>query len=541
MYLAKRRANRKNPRVRLFLRGLFVIGFWLGLPQPNFAQSTNAPATLVELRQQLTDLVNQPRFDAARFGIKAVSLETGQTLFEHEPAKLFSPASNCKLYTMAMVLDKLGGDYRLRTSLYSAARPDARGNLKCDLILYGRGDPTFNLKAGQGDLLRALQPLVAALTNAGVRKISGDLIGDDSFIVGAPYGSGWVWDDMNYYYGAEISALTINDNTLQLSARPGAKLGAPGQLELNPPTTFVTLINQTRTSTPDSRRVINLYRPVGQNVIYVNGQLPLNSTNKYSDDVTFSNPTGLFVEFFKAALARNGVKVTGKTRTVHWLERPGAPLDTSRLIELGFVESAPLRELNVLVQKPSQNLYTDLLLAHVGSLERERALANQAPNDSAWLVDAAGSSGTSEDYGVRELYKFFSKVGIKRSDVKFEEGSGLARNNLVTPNATIQLLQFMSQHPEAESYYQALPIAGRDGTLRNRLKGTRGENNVHAKTGTLRWANSTSGYLTTAAGEKLVFSLMLNRYTAPSAQYSARGELDKAILLLANFTGRSDE
>ncbi len=541
MYLAKRRANRKNPLVRLFLRGLFVIGFWLGLPQPNFAQSTNAPATLVELRQQLTDLVNQPRFDAARFGIKAVSLETGQTLFEHEPGKLFSPASNCKLYTMAMVLDKLGGDYRLRTSLYSAARPDARGNLKSNLILYGRGDPTFNLKAGQGDLLRALQPLVAALTNAGVRKISGDLIGDDSFIVGSPYGSGWVWDDMNYYYGAEISALTINDNTLQLSARPGAKLGAPGQLELNPPTTYITLINQTRTSAADSRRVINLYRPVGQNVIYVNGQLPLNSTNKYSDDVTFSNPAGLFVEVFKAALARNGVKVTGKTRTVHWLERQGAPLDTSRLIELGFMESAPLRELNVLVQKPSQNLYTDLLLAHVGSLERERALANQTPNDSALFVDAAGSSGTSEDYGVRELYKFFSKVGIKQSDVKFEEGSGLARNNLVTPNATIQLLQFMSQHPEAESYYQALPIAGRDGTLRNRLKGTRGENNVHAKTGTLRWANSTSGYLTTAAGEKLVFSLMLNRYTAPSTQYSARGELDKAILLLVNFTGRSDE
>lgn len=527
--------------MRFLFRGWLGVVLGLGALLPGFAQTTNAPATLAALRQQLAGLVQQPRFDAAIFGIKAVSLETGRTLFEHAPNKLLSPASNCKLYTMAMVLDQLGGDYRIRTSLYSAARPDRRGHLKSDLLLYGRGDPTFNLKAGQGDILRALQPLVAALTNAGVRKISGDLIGDDSFIVGAPYGSGWVWDDMNYYYGAEISALTINDNTLQLVARPGPAEGAPVRLELRPATRQVTLVNQAQTSAPDTPRQMLLYRPVGRNVIYVSGQLPLNQTNAYSDDVTFSNPAGVFVELFRAALAQNGIRVTGASRTIHWLERRGVPLDTSHLVELGFVESAPVRELNVLVQKPSQNLYTDLLLAHVGSRERERALANPSAPPRDWFVDAAGSSGTSEEYGVRALYQFFRKVGIPRGDVQFEEGSGLARNNLVTPNATIQLLQFMSRHPEAASYYQALPIAGRDGTLRHRLKGTRGENNVHAKTGTLRWAHSTSGYLTTAAGEKLVFSLMLNRYAAPSAAFNARDELDKVILLLANFTGRSDE
>jgi D-alanyl-D-alanine carboxypeptidase/D-alanyl-D-alanine-endopeptidase (penicillin-binding protein 4) len=139
------------------------------------------------------------------------------------------------------------------------------------------------------------------------------------------------------------------------------------------------------------------------------------------------------------------------------------------------------------------------------------------------------------------LEKFLAKAGVRRGDVKFEEGSGLSRNNLVTPNATIALLQFMSKHVEAQSYHDALPVAGRDGTLRNRLKGTRAEGNVHAKTGTLRWANSTSGYVTTAAGEKLVFCLMLNRYSAPSADFSARAELDKVIVLLADFAGRSDQ
>jgi len=522
------------------LRLLLSVFLLLGLVRPSFAQQTNAPATLTELQQRLNDLVSQPRFAAGNYGVKVVSLDTGKTLFENDATKLFSPASNCKIYTMAMVLDKLGGDYRIKTSLYAAAKPANRGVLKGDLIIYGRGDPGFNLKTGDGDIFRTLQPLVAALTNAGVRKISGDLIGDDSFIVGSPFGSGWVWDDMNYYYGAEISALTINDNTLQISVKPGAKIGARAQLALSPATSHVILSNRTQTIAAKGRKDINFYRPLGQNVIYVSGQMPLDQTN-HSDDVTFSNPAGLFVELFKEALTRNGIKVTGKTRTVNWLDRQGVPLETSKLTELRAVESKPPREINVAVQKPSQNLYTDLMLAHVGSLERERVLAERLASNSNAPVETVVGTVSSEDFGVRELDKFLAKVGVKRGDVKFEEGSGLSRNNLVTPNATIALLQFMSKHTEAKSYYDALPIAGRDGTLRNRLKGTRAEGNVHAKTGTLRWANSTSGYVTTAAGEKLVFCLMLNRYSAPAAEFSARAELDKAIVLIADFTGRSDQ
>jgi D-alanyl-D-alanine carboxypeptidase/D-alanyl-D-alanine-endopeptidase (penicillin-binding protein 4) len=140
-----------------------------------------------------------------------------------------------------MALDKLGGDYRIKTSLYAEVETRQRGNLKGDLIIYGRGDPGFNVKAGSGDIFRALQPLVTALTNAGVRRISGDLIGDESFIVGSPFGSGWVWDDMNYYYGAEISALTINDNTLEVSVKPGAKIGDPCQLSVAPATELCRL------------------------------------------------------------------------------------------------------------------------------------------------------------------------------------------------------------------------------------------------------------------------------------------------------------
>jgi serine-type D-Ala-D-Ala carboxypeptidase/endopeptidase (penicillin-binding protein 4) len=471
------------------------------------------------------------------WGVKIVSLDSGKTLFEQNAEKLFSPASNCKLYTMALALDKLGGDYRIRTSLYSTTKPDKRGTLKGDLIVYGRGDPTINARLNDGDIFAALQPLVAALTNAGVRRISGDLVGDESFFQGPPYGSGWSWDDMNYYYGAEISALTINDNTLQVVAKPGANKGAPCQLTVVPATSYEVLSNRTQTIGAGGRRNVNLYRPIEQNVIYVSGQMPLDATN-YTDDVTMHNPAGLFVAFFREALARNGVKVSGKTRTVNWLDRQVRPLDVDKLTELGAVESSPMRDLAREVQKPSQNLYTDLLLAHIGEQERRSPAWHE---DEQPAGSETGAPINSEDLGIRELQKVLTKAGIQRGDVQFEEGSGLSRNNLATPNATIALLQFMSRHAEADAYLKALPIAGVDGTLRNRMKNTPAAGNVRAKTGTLRWANSLSGYVTTAAGERLAFSIMLNRYSAPDTEHSGRAEIDKIAVMLAGFAGKSEQ
>ncbi len=500
-----------------------------------FAQSPAPPATVASLQQRLTEHISQPRFAAATWGIKVVSLASGKTLFEHNAEILFSPASNCKLYTMALALTKLGGDYRIRTSLYSAAKPDRRGTLTGDLIVYGRGDPTLNARLNGGDIFRALQPLVAALTNAGVRRIKGDLVGDDSFFHGPPYGSGWDWDDLNYYYGAEISALTLNDNTLQVLVNPGAHPGAPCRLTLIPATSYVALSNRTQTVAAGGQPDLNFYRPPGENVIYASGQMPLDRTNDL-DDVTMHNPAGLFVQFFREALARNGVKVRGQSRTVNWLDRQIHPLEPNKLIELGAVESLPLREIVREVMKPSQNLYTDLVLAHLGA----RAQATATNGAGVLNLSARERPETSEDAGIRELREFLDQVEVRRGDVYFEEGSGLSRNNVATPNATIALLRFVSQHGERDAYLKALPVAGVDGTLRRRMKNTPAAGNVRAKTGTLRWANSLSGYVTTAAGEPLAFCIMLNRYAPPDATHTGRAEIDKIAVMLAGFDGRSD-
>jgi len=273
------------------------------------------------------------------------------------------------------------------------------------------------------------------------------------------------------------------------------------------------------------RRSLTFYRPLDENLVYVSGQMSLQETNT-SEDITLHNPAGLFIAFFQEALARHGIKLEGKLRTVNWLDRQADPIDCGKLVELASMESLAMRDIAREVMKPSQNLYTDLLLAHVG--ERART------------ADSRGEE-TSEDLGIRELNRFLSEAGVKRGDVLFEEGSGLSRNNLTTPNATTALLQYMSKHRWADVYINALPIAGVDGTLRNRMKGTTAAGNVRAKTGTLRWANSLSGYVTTAAGEHLLFSVMLNRYRGTDPNISARSDVDAIAVMLAEFTGRSTE
>jgi serine-type D-Ala-D-Ala carboxypeptidase/endopeptidase (penicillin-binding protein 4) len=486
----------------------------------------NEPTTLDQLQKRISGIVTDPRYNAGLFGIKIASLDTGKVLYQYNAEKLCSPASNSKLYTMALALDRLGADYRIKTSLYSQSKPDENGVLKGDLVVYGRGDPTIGGEYNGEKPLKALEPLVAVLTNAGVKQISGDLIGDDSYFHSPEYGSGWDWGDFDEYYGAEISALTFNSNVVQLLVKPGDGLDAPLHLVFDPPTTYIAVSNYTRTLAKGKKSTLNIYHPVGQNVIYVTGGVAVGDKGS-SEDVTMHNPAGLFVTLFKDLLAQHGITVSGNVRTVNWFERELQPVDWKQWTELGFIQSHPFREIIRSVQKPSQNLYTDMMLEHIGARSLNKS-------DIARHL-------TGEEAGIHELNKFLDEAGIKHGSTLFQDGSGLSRDNLTTPNATVALLTYMSHRKDFQVYYDALPIAGVDGTLRKRMKGTAAAGNVRAKTGTLRWANAMSGYMTNAAGEHLVFSMMLNRYHLADPEASKTHDFDVVAEMLANFKVRTQK
>lgn len=480
-----------------------------------------APETtsLAELQRKLKTLVTHERFAAASWGVKVVSVKTGKTCFEHDAHKLLSPASNTKLFTVALALDRLGPGYRIPTSLYAGHTPGPDGTLAGDLIVYGRGDPLPASRPDRTNLCETLLPLIQALTNAGVKSITGDLVADASFFQGAELGAGWVWDDSQNYYGAEISALTIHDNLVVVTVTPGEIPGLPCRVEMQPPCNPLVINNHTRTVECADASEILFHREVGQNVLHLSGVMPIGAS-ALTNEVPVRKPALLYGHLLRLALERHGIRVSGGVKAVDWLDSLAAPTDPRALIELGRVESPPLREIVREIQKPSHNLFADLLFAHVGEISR-------TPAD-------AGS--TSEELAARELSRFLERSGMRPSSVYVEEGSGLSRNNLVSASAIVDLLLYMAEHPAAGVFYNSLPVAGVDGTLRKRFQGTTAQANLRAKTGTLRWASSLSGYVDTNAGERLAFSLMLNRYRPAPAAPSTREELDSIAGMLAELS-----
>jgi D-alanyl-D-alanine carboxypeptidase/D-alanyl-D-alanine-endopeptidase (penicillin-binding protein 4) len=550
----------RSGAVLLSLLYLFVMPLSLiaaaqsATPQQSVSQQTE---TLESLRARLAAHLSTPRYTSAAWGVKVLSLDTGVTLFEHNGDKYFSPASNTKLYTAALALDRLGTDFRVKTSLYATARPDADGRIKGDLIVYGRGDPSIAATWNEGDYFRGIEPLVSSLVAAGVKQIDGDLVGDESYFIGPPFGSGWEWDDLQWYYGAEVSALSINDNSIDLFVNPADRAGIACKITTGPVTPHVTIMNRTQTVAKGMPSRISVYRPVGTNIIYVSGTLAVGDKG-YTGYVAVSNPAALFVSLFKEAITRRGIVIKGRTRTVDAKYREIIPLDFKKVVEIGSIESPSLKEIVRKMMKPSQNLYAQMLLLQVGaslmrqserpvegsnSLAAEKNLksetSNLKPQISGPHQTEEPDYETTEEAGIDALNSFLASVGVRKGDVMIEEGSGLSRRNIITPTATVELLKFMSRHRLGDIYLDALPIAGVDGTLEKRMRETPAAGNVRAKTGSLRYVHTLSGYVTTAAGERLAFSIMVNNAYSTDRTVSPRQDIDALVLMLATFSGRS--
>jgi D-alanyl-D-alanine carboxypeptidase/D-alanyl-D-alanine-endopeptidase (penicillin-binding protein 4) len=497
--------------------------------------STNAPRTLAELRSRIEQIAHQPALEPGFFAVKIVSLDTGSVIYEQDAHKFVRPASNMKLYTVATAFDRLTPDYHFITTVYAKEKPED-GKVKGDLVIYGRGDPSIAARFNNGDYFKGINDLADRVVAAGVKRIKGDLVGDESYFNGAPLGSGWEWDDLTWSYGAQVSALNINDNAIDLTVKPGGRVGAPVVVTTGPPAAgFMTIANRAITSARGSKNELQLYRGVGENTLEITGSIPLGDAG-FIGGVAIPDPALAFVSMFRDALVKRGVKIDGRVRTVN--ARSGgsivpntsvaSPSSTivSSPVEIASRQSPPFSLIAAHTLKPSQNQYTEIILRTLGKVRLtpmgQSLMATNQDNETA---------------GLEVVRNFLHQAGVGDSDLVLSDGSGLSRNDMITANATVQLLTFMSKHKYFAQFRDALPIAGVDGTLRTRMKGTPAEGNVRAKTGSLSSVASLSGYVTTAAGEHLVFSMMLNNY--PDAGALRRESIDAIAILLASFGGRS--
>src|SRR6266571_6507884 len=500
------------------------------------ARSASAPRSLAELRSQIEQITRQPALEPGFFAVKIVSLDTGAIIYEQNANKFVRPASNMKLYTVAAALDRLTPDYHFITSVYAKEKPD-KDTIKGDLIIYGRGDPSIAARFNNGDYFKGINDLADRIVAAGVKHVKGDLVGDESYFKGTPLGSGWEWEDLTWSYGAPVSALTINDNSIDLTVKAGDKVGAPVVITTGPPVFFMTISNRATTSAAASKSDLNIYRGLGANTLEITGSVPLGTT-AFNGSVAIPDPALAFVTMLRDALVKRGVKIDGKLRTVD--ARSGAslvPFDLvgliryqkpPALVEIASLESPPFTIIAAQTLKPSQNQYTELVLRTLSHEQRTLGVTSQP---------AVRGSQDDEEIGLAVVKNFLRLAGIGENDLALNDGSGLSRNDMITANATVQLLTFMSKHKYFAHFRDALPIAGVDGTLRTRMKGTPAEGNLRAKTGSLSSVASLSGYVTTAAGEHLVFSMMLNNY--PDANVVRRDSIDAMAILLASFAGRS--
>jgi len=451
------------------------------------------------------------------WGVAIVDLTRGKTLYARNADKLFTPASNTKLFTTAATMALIGPDYRFRTTVETTGTLDRYGRLTGDLVLVGRGDPNlsgrtlpYNLRTERTlPAIRVLEGLANSVVQAGLKFVDGDVVADDAYFAYERYGEGWSQDDLVWGDGAPVSALTINDNVVFVSILPAVRAGDHAFVSITPASNYYQVDNRIMTTPPGTGpRKIFINREPGSRQLTLWGNIPVDDPGA-NEALAIEDPAEFAAQVFRDLLQQRGVVIYGHSRARHLElaslgtvsvttlasarggEGGGPALAPIQPLVLASYQSQPLIQDVRVINKVSQNLHAEILLRLLG---REK-----------------GTAGTIEG-GQEVLRGFLNRAGISPDEFVFYDGSGLSRENLVTPQAVVKLLGYVNTQPWVEDYRNTLPLAGVDGSLADRFKNTPADGRVQGKTGSLNHVNALSGFLTTRRGDRIAFSILCNNH-----------------------------
>jgi serine-type D-Ala-D-Ala carboxypeptidase/endopeptidase (penicillin-binding protein 4) len=462
---------------------------------------------LVQLRQDINTLLADPRLERGTWGLSIQSLDRGDTLYALNPRKLLIPGSVMKVVTLAAAAERLGWTYTYDTQMAVHGAIDF-GFLDGDLVVVGSGDPSID--DWDGAASRSFRIWADQLKAAGVRTVGGRMIGDDNTFDDTGLGAGWAWDDLAASYATSVGALQFNENTAQVIFTPGAAAGEPAHAVISPGYATVTLRNLIFTA-PSGAPPLMTLRPAPRGAaVEARGTIGLNAPAVVRN-VSVENPTLYFLAAMRDGLIANGIDVRGAPVDID--DMANAPSRQEGTVVLTH-RSPPLSRLAETMMKWSQNLYAETLLKTLG---------------------AQATGAGSVEAGRAAVNVTLQAWGIPAGHVQMTDGSGLSRYNLITSDALVMVLTrvYRDEHLRG-AFERALPIAGVDGTLAKRMKGTKAAANVRAKTGSLSNARAIAGYVRTAEGEALAFSIIANNYAVPTDLVDTTA--DGIITALAGFS-----
>lgn len=485
--------------IRRLLAALLLIGWGA-----HVLGQTGQP-TVPSIPDRIHALLERPAALRTFWGILVRNLDTGATVYERNADKLFVPASNVKLFATAIALQRLGADYTFKTAVVAEGSVNDEGILTGDLRLIGGGDPNFSSRVlpyrkkeeYASDRLRPARHLARQIQEAGIRRVTGNLVGDDSRYVWQPYAQGWSYADTLQSYGSPASALVFNDNIIDVHVTPGS-VGGAARMRVVPNLPFFQFANRSETVTGRHvERRLSLRRGELAEELILAGQIPSRSRGR-TFQLAAWDPARYAALALRAALADLGITIEGAVNSKHLFpdrlrSLRSLPKPTPRIAGDAVAEviSDNLAEAIRVVNKDSQNLHAEMLLREVALQE---------------------SGVGSQEAAVASMRRFLAEVGLRSGEFVLRDGSGLSRHNLLAPRGTVRLLEYMWRSDDRQAYLNSLPVAAHDGTLdwRFRQAATRGR--IRAKTGSMTHVLALSGYAEGASGETLAFSIFANNF-----------------------------
>ena len=465
------------------------------------------------MSQRVEAVLSTAGYQKGHWGVLVVDRKTGDVIYERNADQLFSPASVTKLFSTAAALVELGTGYRFQTPVVRHGEVDAAGKLNGDLILVASGDLCMGGRTGPegvllfkdedhtyagGNLkseivgtnpLAGLDHLAREVEAAGIREIAGDVIVDDRlFAAAVATGSG----------PSRVSPILINDNVIDVLARPAGKAGEPAVVTFQPATQFV-LVDALVETVPEGKQASLTVARVGPAKYTVRGQLPVGHSQVVKIG-EIEQPASFARALFIEALRRHRVRVTASPLESNNTSGLAARGDVIKLPKVAEYTSPPLSEYARVILKVSHNLHASTLPLLIAAHHGERTL----------------------EEGLKREGRILKSLGLEPGTISFGGGAGGSRSDLVTPRATVTLLRAMATRPEFAAFDSALPVLGRDGTLAKSVAAdSPARGHAHAKTGTYFVENelegttvltskALAGYLETASGRSLVLAAFVN-------------------------------